>query len=592
MIDRSSEAIIEVMKIIKIIPDYQRDFVWSQKELTSFFNDIMESFINEEDYFIGSMVFEKIKSTTSYQEEYLLVDGQQRVTSLFLLFGLSLKIMRKRGHEKRTRLTHMEVDLISDVNGDPKLKSNSNPEITQTFEILFDEEKSSFESQTTNLAIRAIYKAASTIENLIKENFLDTAEDNNQFIKFINFVINNVTFSYYTSKSQLESLIVFERLNSSGKSLSELEIAKGSLFIQVEKNESKWDTLKAKWAELMNLIGKSGIKTDKTFIRHFIATEYKEFILQNKKYKGNGLLKPSEIITFITDKSAPLQSSPINTADQLISFTTKLMHLSDGKDTFGRQCVFAKNISELSNSKVHNILILQSKDEIVYRACASVSLAQTTINKLLGKYVGGTEARFEAWSKMVFEGYNKNNSPEKIAKDLCRDALYKFHIDWKEVEPKFENFEYNSNNATLCLKILELVLDKKIGSNKLANGLASDLFNKISIDHIEPRNSNNFKNYGGDNIGNLALLNGSSNSAIGDKLYETDDKKLAYKNSGYTGTIFMVPSQGSYGGKEGKTYENFPQCKTWDAEQSKKRQNLIKESVRSFTLDTLEEIIS
>ena len=105
-----------------------------------------------------------------------------------------------------------------------------------------------------------------------------------------------------------------------------------------------------------------------------------------------------------------------------------------------------KNIGKISNSKTHNLILLQSKDEIVFRTAALVALAQTTINKLLGKYVGGTEKRFERWAKSIFEGYEGNYRPVEISKNLARDAMKYFIADWRDVEPKFEQFNYNSGD--------------------------------------------------------------------------------------------------------------------------------------------------
>ena len=92
MQERGAEKIQVLMNQIKIIPDYQRDFVWSANELTKFFEDILEEWNDakpktEKNYFIGSIVFEK-KPGTSPQEFYL-VDGQQRVTSLYLFISLA-----------------------------------------------------------------------------------------------------------------------------------------------------------------------------------------------------------------------------------------------------------------------------------------------------------------------------------------------------------------------------------------------------------------------------------------------------------------------------------------------------------------------
>jgi len=592
MEDRGSLPIMNVMEIEKIIPAYQRDFVWSRKELTSFFEDLMEAFEEADEYFIGSMVFEKKHKDKFGPNKYTVVDGQQRITSLFLLFGLSLKLMKIRGHTKSQKISVLEVKLIHDEDGFPKLKSE-NPDVTQSFETLFDEQTTSYKNPTTSLAIKAIYDAAGTIHNLINNSFIDTDADNDRLFDFIKFVQHNVTFSYYTSRSQLESLIVFERLNSSGKSLSELEIAKGSLFIKVEDNEAEWKILKTKWAELMSLIGKSGIKADKTFIRHFIATQYKDYILSTKsKYNGNGLLKPSEMVAFITDKNAPLQYDAIKTADSLINFTKKLINLSDGKNIFGQECMVSKNISELSNSKVHNILILQSKDKTVYDTCSRVSLAQTTINKLLGKYVGGTEKRFETWSKLVFEGYENNHTPEMISKNLSRAALKLFQKDWIEIEPRFKDFVYDTVRGTLCLHILELSLDQETGANSMANGLASAALQEAGVDHIEPQSSSNFNRFGGHNIGNLALLLKNTNSSIQNKTLSTETRKNAYQNSIYYSTKFIVSAPGTYKGKEGIANNRFPKAADWDASQVDKRRELIQKYVKDFTLGYLENVIS
>ena len=77
MQDRGAEKVEVLMQQIKIIPDYQRDFVWSANELTGFFNDLLDAFTDNDagSYFIGSMVFEKVENTSP--QEYNVVDGQQ-----------------------------------------------------------------------------------------------------------------------------------------------------------------------------------------------------------------------------------------------------------------------------------------------------------------------------------------------------------------------------------------------------------------------------------------------------------------------------------------------------------------------------------
>lgn len=64
-----------------VIPRYQRAYAWEDKEIVQLIDDIND--INSsENYYIGSLVVSKVKGKL---ETYEVVDGQQRLTTLFLL---------------------------------------------------------------------------------------------------------------------------------------------------------------------------------------------------------------------------------------------------------------------------------------------------------------------------------------------------------------------------------------------------------------------------------------------------------------------------------------------------------------------------
>jgi len=62
-----------------VIPLYQRAYAWEDKEIVQLIDDINDS---TGDYYIGSLVVAKIKGQ---EEQYEVVDGQQRLTTLYLL---------------------------------------------------------------------------------------------------------------------------------------------------------------------------------------------------------------------------------------------------------------------------------------------------------------------------------------------------------------------------------------------------------------------------------------------------------------------------------------------------------------------------
>ncbi|MBX1935105.1 DUF262 domain-containing protein, partial [Campylobacter lari] len=83
-------------KIFFEIPPYQRLYEWNKEQIQTLLNDIKTKFDENEDkeYFIGNVVVSKksVKNNQQYDVKHLLIDGQQRLTTLFLIgFYLSYK---------------------------------------------------------------------------------------------------------------------------------------------------------------------------------------------------------------------------------------------------------------------------------------------------------------------------------------------------------------------------------------------------------------------------------------------------------------------------------------------------------------------
>ena len=89
-IDVNKQNVVDLLKSGKdhpfIIPEYQRPYAWSDDEIIPLFDDLWEFSIERttsksaKTYFLGSIV-----SFENDQGEKEIIDGQQRITSLFLL---------------------------------------------------------------------------------------------------------------------------------------------------------------------------------------------------------------------------------------------------------------------------------------------------------------------------------------------------------------------------------------------------------------------------------------------------------------------------------------------------------------------------
>ena len=100
------------------IPLYQRGYAWKEKQLTQLLEDIQDV-KDGMDYYIGSLVVSR------HDNVYEVVDGQQRLTSLFMLLnclGIETKKTLKFACRERANQTleHIEDLIRDDLNGQEK----------------------------------------------------------------------------------------------------------------------------------------------------------------------------------------------------------------------------------------------------------------------------------------------------------------------------------------------------------------------------------------------------------------------------------------------------------------------------------------
>lgn len=82
-----------------IIPIYQRTYSWTQLQCQQLWHDILRAGTDEEvsGHFIGSVVYvERGLYTISSVPQVLVIDGQQRLTTLTLLLAALGKVIEER----------------------------------------------------------------------------------------------------------------------------------------------------------------------------------------------------------------------------------------------------------------------------------------------------------------------------------------------------------------------------------------------------------------------------------------------------------------------------------------------------------------
>lgn len=68
-----------------IIPPFQRNYEWSEEQCKELYNDICYAYKSNKTHYLGNILYYIGDNNSASFDEFILVDGQQRVTTILLL---------------------------------------------------------------------------------------------------------------------------------------------------------------------------------------------------------------------------------------------------------------------------------------------------------------------------------------------------------------------------------------------------------------------------------------------------------------------------------------------------------------------------
>lgn len=192
-----------------IIPVYQRNYDWKMEHCKQLYDDLVKIIRqNRKSHFFGSIV--SVQSESGTMEEFLIIDGQQRLTTISLLLLaiyhlLSSGKMVSRDHQLTDKI--LKKYLIDEYEPEEKrikLKPIKNDQ--KAFGILFDQDEEYIPDSNLTINYRYFY-------DRIQHGELDIDE---LFDAICKLEIINISLNHEDNPQ-----LIFESLNSTGLNLSE-----------------------------------------------------------------------------------------------------------------------------------------------------------------------------------------------------------------------------------------------------------------------------------------------------------------------------------------------------------------------------------
>ena len=217
-------------KVLFRIPVYQRNYDWSESNCNRLLDDIYGIIQSGDKHFLGTIVFMAAKSGGFALREYIIIDGQQRLTTLMLILKALSVVAESVGddcyHEIEEQYLHNKYcDEEFKVKLKP-IKSDNNQ-----FLLLLEDKIDEMDEDTH------IYHNFM----LCKERFERWAEKGINPSHVLDALTKLEIVEIVLTKGEDDPQVIFESINSTGLELSNADLIRNYLLMNADDQEKLYE---------------------------------------------------------------------------------------------------------------------------------------------------------------------------------------------------------------------------------------------------------------------------------------------------------------------------------------------------------------
>ncbi|MGL5960898.1 MAG: DUF4357 domain-containing protein [Cetobacterium sp.] len=497
------------------IPVYQRDYNWEEKQCQILLNDIISLAKNNDiiSHFVGSIVYIHEGVYTLGVKELNIIDGQQRMTTLTLLFLAICHSFKKLNSFTLFKKTFNRYIIDEYMDKDIQSKLIPPEENLNLLQNIINENDSEIEKSKDRNMVKNYRFFFESLKNFTEDELKEITVGIEKLI-YVDIALE---------KGKDDPQKIFESLNSTGLDLSQSDLIRNYILMDLERDEQN-KIYKNIWIPIENNCkisdGSKIISYVSSFIRDYLTLKnnnipnkakvfqiFKEFYLKNsciledvKQYSECYalILKPNEE----KDKEVKKRLKYLAALDQTVLNPFLMGILKDYKE---------KIVSKKEFIKVLNLL-----ESYIWRRYITGE-PSNALNKIFMSLYSKIDKNnyYNSFAKIII----KLNFPtdEDLKSELKIKPVYKDRSKINYIFEKLENYYHN--------ELIDFENDKitieHIFPQKPSNGWYD------SLDDEEFEQMLSLKN----TISNLTLT--GSNSNLGNRTFldKRDDEQHGYKNS-------------------------------------------------------------
>lgn len=571
----------DLFKDFYCVPDFQREYVWKTEHVEKLLQDVHDEFYDENnrltpdrEYFVGSIVACKDQAGV-----YQLIDGQQRMTTIFLVVCAIRDQLAELGEEAPESLRK----IIRDVAADPKSGDDVSKyrlvlqyeDSHNILERIADPGESLPDEENATASMRNIMAAYQSIRQFLRGSFPNNGQDLKRFrVAFL----QRVKLIRILTPNLAHALKVFETINDRGVGLNAMDLLKNLLFMQAKSEQ--YQRLKNQWKKLVDVLDKAKEKPLR-FLRYYVMSQYTIDV-----HDG---LREDQIYDWFVRHAAEvsIDRDPLSVVARLVECARAYRNFLNGKSPQGDDIPHLVNIGKLAGGAVRQHLILALAGRHLPTDLFSELIRNVEnlffcylITREPTKYF---ERNFAAWAPHVRQVQDEQNLRAFIESYIHKDMAKRVR-DVEYAMQELAQDRIQKYRLRYILAKLTQHVEKAAWGNQVDDTLDRCLSRTVEIEHILPQKPDagvreafdkpdEYFEYVG-RLGNLTLLEKTINDSVGNGPFK--DKSPGYAASGFllTESIAQMPQVGRNTALN-RAVANLKTFDTWTSEDIIERQKML-----------------
>lgn len=511
------------------VPLYQRGYAWTDEEVEQLLGDLTLAFTErpEEFYLLGQAIF--CKSDGSWE----IVDGQQRLTTLFLFLVISWRRLSSIKSEFDFNTSTL-VDTITSMvlNVDGGSHSGARLAVASSGRGYIDAliKGDEFPDEDIDSTQENIRNATDSITTWLNVNF----ENGQVLFDFTWFILRQVTILTLVLDDTRQALRVFQKMNNRGLTLDDADLLKNLLFVKADDQEFK--RLSESWDKATQSLFKSRLKRVRSM----------EFLMKALVGIETGKSIPTSQVFDTWESRLEDQKVAQQFAFSLDDRANSLQLASHNKAPDGTAIYETPGTHMFK--WVQHLQVLLAGDHLTlksYKLLASVVEDRAMLSMLAGEKNQDFERILHKWSQSIRALSQSATRAEILtASSSALANVEDLLADMKREVPKLSyKVQSQRNKLRYVLARTAQYVESVADSNYLKNEVLVKLVQptargvrKFHIDHIFPQSERQSLSWSGNpeilqSVGNLALLHPDDNQAQGDMLPGEIEKQINFAGS-------------------------------------------------------------